>query len=105
MVQQDYLSKIKCCKSYSNTYLFQGIDKALQPCEMADELEYPEYPHDADEPHYLAGLAKDVEVLHGLDERRQDVGQDGQKVDEIHGLQGMNICIIAAKATSEKVWR
>ena len=72
---------------------------------MADELEYPEYPHDADEPHYLAGLAKDMEVLHGLDERRQDVGQDGQKVDEIHGLQGMNICFIAAKATSEKVLR
>lgn len=58
---------------------------------MSDELEDSEYPHDSDESHDLAGLAEDVEILHGLDERRQDVGKDGEKVDEIHGLKEMRV--------------
>ena len=73
------------------TNLFQGVNEALQSCKVADELEDSEYPHDPDESHDLAGLAEDVEILHGLDERRQDVGKDGEKVDEIHGLKEMRV--------------
>ena len=56
---------------------------------MADEFEDSEYSHDSDESHDLAGLAEDLEILHGFDERRHDVGKDGEKVDKIHGLKVM----------------
>ena len=49
--------------------------------EMSDEFKNPEDPHHPDETHDLSGLPQDLEVLEALDQRRDEVGKDSQKVN------------------------
>jgi len=48
---------------------------------MSDQFENPENPHHPDEPHDFSGLTQDLEVLEALDQRRDEVGKDSQKIN------------------------
>ncbi len=61
--------------------LLECVEETLKSGKMADEFKNPENPHHPDEPHDLSGLPKDLEVLQALDQRRDEVGKDSQKVN------------------------
>ena len=67
--------------------LLQRVQEALKSGEVADQLEDTQNSHHAHQPHYLARLAQNVQVLQALHQRRDDVRQNGQEVDKVHDLK------------------
>ena len=53
---------------------------------MAHQLEYPENTGHADQPHDLPGLAHNVELGQVVEHEREQVGEDGEQVHQVEGL-------------------
>ena len=51
---------------------------------MPHELEDSEYPHDSDQPNYLASFPNDLVVLQLLQEQREEEREDGEEVNNVH---------------------
>ena len=64
-----------------------GVEERLEAGEVAHQLEDPQHLGDPHQPDDLAGLADDVELGDDVVEDDVDeVGEDGEQVDEVHGL-------------------
>ena len=51
---------------------------------MSHELEDPQYPHDPDQPNYLASFPNDLVVLQLLQDQREEEREDGEEVNDVH---------------------
>ena len=51
---------------------------------MSHQLEDSQYPHDPDQPDYLAGFPNDLVVLQLLQQQREEEGENGEEVNDVH---------------------
>lgn len=63
-----------------------GEEEALQAGKVSYQLEDPQNLRHPDQTHHLAGLADDVELREVVDDDVDKVGEDGEQVHEIEGL-------------------
>ena len=65
--------------------LLESVEQGLKSSKMSDKLEDPENPHDPHQADHLPRLPDDLKVLKPLEDQREVEGDDGKKIDQVHG--------------------
>ena len=65
--------------------MLKSVEERLQASKVSDQFEDPQNPHDPDKPDHLPCLPDDLKVLKPLEDQREVEGDDGKKIDQVHG--------------------
>ena len=65
--------------------MLKSVEERLQASKVSDQFKDPQNPHDPDKPDHLPRLPDDLKVLKPLEDQREVEGDDGKKIDQVHG--------------------